>query len=274
MAAFVDALPLNDNSEVLGKGAISELSKPSSKATLRDPQIFYKIIEKMTSAYEGPHKVICSRNLKNLGIANHINKINLLASGELIIVAAGDDISVPERAQRLVDEYLLSNKLANYFYSSVQQIGIDGLEKGIVNSPGKKNSNSKLWAALSPYPVAIGATQAWTRSLVSRFPPLRQCVWAEDQILGLRGLLLGPICCVDEPLVHYRIGSGVSTRNMKFSFEKYFNGKFLAVQIYQQRCLDAWHNKNYIISIIVLIKMLFLTLIFPINPIISLMKKL
>jgi glycosyltransferase involved in cell wall biosynthesis len=233
----------------------------------------YQIIKQMTNDYKGPHKVTYSRSPKNLGIAAHINKINLLARGELIVVAAGDDISMPERTQRLVDEYLSSYKLANYFYSSVQAIKTDGTAIGILNSPGAKNSNSKLKAALSPYPLAIGATQAWTKLLVRAFCPLRSVVWADDQVLGVRGLLMGPIRCVDEPLVYYRVGSGISTRRKKFSIRKYFSGKFASIQIFQQRCIDSWHAKNYLLSIILASKVMVLILIIPFDPVISLIKK-
>ena len=233
----------------------------------------YQIIKKMTNAYKGPHKVTCSRRANNLGVAEHINKINFLANGELIVVAAGDDISMPERTQRLVDEYLSSHKLANYFFSSAQEIMLDGTIVGVVNSPGNKNLTSKLKAALSPYPVAIGATQAWTKLLASSFSPLGSGVWAEDQILGVRGLLLGPILYVDEPLIYYRVGSGISTRRKKFSIKKYFIGKFAGIRIFQQRCIDSWHVKNYLLSIIVATKMLILILIIPFDPIISFIKK-
>lgn len=233
----------------------------------------YEIIEQMTNVYNGPHKVTCSRNAKNLGIAEHINRINSLANGELIVVAAGDDISIPERTQKLVEEYLFSHRLANYFYSSAQQIGLDGTAMSVVNSPGGKNSKSRFRAALSPYPVSIGATQAWTKLLARSFEPLDSRVWAEDQVLGVRGLLLGPISCVDEPLVYYRVGSGVSTRGKKFSIEKYFSDKFAGIRIYQQRCMDAWHAKDYSLSIIVATKVLILTLIIPFDPVISFVKK-
>jgi glycosyltransferase involved in cell wall biosynthesis len=38
MGVFGDAIPINDNGQVIGKSAIGELGKPSSKAALRDPR--------------------------------------------------------------------------------------------------------------------------------------------------------------------------------------------------------------------------------------------
>ena len=59
----------------------------------------FEIMERMTSAYQGPHKVILNRNQKNLGIGRHYNKIMEMAHGEIKVGAAGDDISLPERTQ-------------------------------------------------------------------------------------------------------------------------------------------------------------------------------
>jgi len=233
----------------------------------------FQIIEKMTKAYSGVHKVRCLRNSKNLGIAEHVNKINSMANGELIVVAAGDDISMPERTEKLVDAYIASNKKANYLFSLAQQIGLDGTQMRVVNSPGIKNSNSKLRAALSIYPVAIGATQAWTKLLARSFPPLASSVMAEDQVLGLRGLLIGPIRCVQEPLVYYRIGSGCSTKSRKFLIVKYFRSRITVMQMYRQRCIDAWHAKEYPLACIIATKALMSATILPLHPFLSLIRK-
>ncbi len=234
----------------------------------------YEIIENLIKNYQGCQKVSYFKNERNLGIARHINKINSISNGELIVVAAGDDISKPERTDKIVEEYISSHMKANYFYSTAIQIGLDGTEMDIVKSPGFKNRNSKWKAAMSPYPVAIGATQAWTKLLVNSFPLIAPSVWAEDQILGVRGLLLGPICNVDEPLVYYRVGSGISTKRRKSSIKKYFSGKISDVMIYQQRSRDAWHVNNYILSTFIAVKALFLLLFLPLAPLFSALRKI
>lgn len=233
----------------------------------------FQIVEEMTHSYKGPHRVTCRRSQKNLGIAQHINTINSLANGELIVIAAGDDISLPERTQKIVGAYLSSHKSANYLYSSAREIDLDGKVMAVVTSPGAKHSDSTLHAALSPYPVAIGATQAWTRLLVESFDRLGAHVWAEDQVYGVRGLLLGKIHCIDEPLVRYRVYSGVSTRSKKFSVKTYFGGKIAGIRIYEQRCIDAWRARDHLLALLIAAKALFLTLTMPFHPFISLIRR-
>lgn len=57
----------------------------------------FSIMEKLASSYTGPHKVILRRNSRNLGIGGHYNEVINIAAGEIIELAAGDDISLPHR---------------------------------------------------------------------------------------------------------------------------------------------------------------------------------
>ena len=58
----------------------------------------------------------------------------------------------------------------------------------------------------------IGATEAWSKQLFDHFGDLRPDLIHEDHALVFRSLLLGrPIAYVDEPLVSYRQGTGIST---------------------------------------------------------------
>lgn len=237
----------------------------------------FAIAQQMAQAYTGPHEVICTRNAQNIGIAEHVNKINAMAGGELIIVNAGDDISVPERTARIVEKYIASiasGIRAHYFYSSAKEMSIDGHLGKVVVSLGAGDNGSKWSAALSPYPLAIGATQGWTKELVNSFPPLKPQVWAEDQILGLRGFLLGSICFIDEPLVHYRVGSGITTSKKRFTVKSYFRGKWAGIWIYRQRCADAWSARHFGIALAVAGKAMLLTLMIPFSPTIAVTQRL
>lgn len=57
----------------------------------------FEIIQEMAATYHGPHKIVLNRNPKNLGIGQHYSRIMELASGEIVELAAGDDISLPWR---------------------------------------------------------------------------------------------------------------------------------------------------------------------------------
>jgi hypothetical protein len=59
-------------------------------------------MQEMTKDYAGPHHIVLNRNEKNLGLASHYNKFMGLASGEIVELAAGDDISLADRTTRSV----------------------------------------------------------------------------------------------------------------------------------------------------------------------------
>ncbi len=65
----------------------------------------FSIIEEENAKYMGPHKVITNRNSIDLGI-EHLNKIMSLASGDFIVIAHGDDISLPNRTRRMVETWI------------------------------------------------------------------------------------------------------------------------------------------------------------------------
>ena len=49
----------------------------------------FQIMQEMASIYVGPHSVITNRNASNLHVGGHINVVNRLANGELVVAAAG-----------------------------------------------------------------------------------------------------------------------------------------------------------------------------------------
>jgi len=65
----------------------------------------FSIIEEESAKYSGPHNVIINRNSSNLGI-EHLNKIMSLASGDFVVIAHGDDVSMPNRTRRMVETWI------------------------------------------------------------------------------------------------------------------------------------------------------------------------
>ena len=231
----------------------------------------FDIMKELASSYQGPHTIRCNRNTPNLGIARHVNLINEMAQGELIVVAAGDDISVSERTATIVNAYLNSKRKSHYFYSVVQKINEAGEPLELAQSPGGVNAHSKLLTGLSSFPLAIGAGQAWTKKLATTFRPLLSHVWAEDQVLGLRGRLLGDIGFIDAALVHYRVGVGISTKKKQFNIGKYFYARYQHCVIFWQRALDAYTAKNYFLALAIFIKAAAFFVVLPISPLLSIM---
>lgn len=65
----------------------------------------FEIMKSVADQYNGPHKIYVRKNQHNLGIAAHFNLLMRKSQGSLVIVAAGDDISFPERTKISVDAF-------------------------------------------------------------------------------------------------------------------------------------------------------------------------
>jgi glycosyltransferase involved in cell wall biosynthesis len=233
----------------------------------------FAVIERLCAAYRGPHEVRCVRNPVNLGISKHVNRINEIAEGDLIVLAAGDDVSVPRRVERLVECWLQGGRRAHYLCSPVRAMTEDGQLQGEYQSPGFGARKSALAAGLCAYPISIGASEAWTKVLAQRFPPLSPDVWAEDQVFGFRGRLLGPIGSVDEPLVHYRSGTGIVSSQRRFELRRYVKNQLRGLWVYRQRARDALHCGRPVLASVIAAKFTMLFLLLPISPLLSVLRR-
>lgn len=171
----------------------------------------WAMMQKAAGEYSGPHTIVLNRNPVNLHIGGHVNTVNRLARGELVVAAAGDDISAPHRVRTLVDAWLSSGKMAGVLHSACTLITENGEVIRQFGCPCLAQLASLAQAAKHPAFV-IGATEAWSKAIFDRFGDLRRDMVHEDHALGFRSLLAGmPIVYVDQPLVFYRQGSGIST---------------------------------------------------------------
>lgn len=165
----------------------------------------FEVVKELTQAYKGPHKLIFNRNHHNLGLMRHVNLCNQLATGDLIVVANDDDISLPDRLSKIVRAHQAPERRAHSIHSSAMRIDAAGqaLE---VWTPPLAEKNMGLPEMAQSLSVLIGATHAWTREVFDRFGPITQTQAYEDLLIAFRSALLGEIAYIDEPLVQYRVG--------------------------------------------------------------------
>ncbi|MDP2083917.1 MAG: glycosyltransferase family A protein [Gemmobacter sp.] len=62
----------------------------------------FEIMEEMAREYQGPHLLKVRTASKNAGIGAHVNLVAGLSQGEIIVFAAGDDVSLPHRTVELL----------------------------------------------------------------------------------------------------------------------------------------------------------------------------
>lgn len=161
----------------------------------------FEIMQEMAAQYHGPHHVVLNRNEINQGIGVHVNKVMSLATGDFIVVAAGDDISLPERTTVLVDKWVELGCGALSIHTSLWQIDEQGQVIGIRRPAPKKSF-------FVPSGI-IGASHGWSKKLFDRFGELVPGLFIEDQAIGFRALLSDGLFYIDQPLVKYRVG-GIS----------------------------------------------------------------
>jgi glycosyltransferase involved in cell wall biosynthesis len=169
----------------------------------------FECCEKLVAAYSGPHDVKVNRNQSNIGLVPSVNRVFNMASGELVVMAAGDDISYPERTTRTVAEWLKSGRPAG-IASAARLVDAAGKALGVVDPcpylKGVATKDAQMAAfAGEPLLSLLGCTAAWSRSTWDIFGPLPADCRNEDNVLTLRSILLGGAGFIDEQLVDYRL---------------------------------------------------------------------
>jgi cellulose synthase/poly-beta-1,6-N-acetylglucosamine synthase-like glycosyltransferase len=174
----------------------------------------------VADAYRGPHLVRARRNAVNMGIGAHYNRLLEETSGEFIVTAAGDDVSVPYRVQRLVQAWDATDRRVDLISSHFVEMSPVGEIGELVRTDDLAQVTLESWARKTPY--TVGATHAFTRRMMERFGPFIDHVWYEDRIMVLRAITGGGALTIKEPLVHYRVG-GTSRQPSTHTSERLLN---------------------------------------------------
>lgn len=140
----------------------------------------FEILQKVARQYNGPHRVILRQNARNLGIADHYNTLIELATSQLLITAAGDDISYPERAQTLYKAWQDSGFKLDLIASYAQSVTHTGQATGKTIKVDQLADwkDAADWCAKRPY--VVGATHAFTKRTWSEFGPISSDIPFED----------------------------------------------------------------------------------------------
>jgi glycosyltransferase involved in cell wall biosynthesis len=146
------------------------------------------------------HAVRLLRQPLNLGLTAHLNRLLALARGEVIVVMAADDISEPERVATLLAAFDADPE------AFVAGSAWTAFGDGQPDAPGRSRLPARFrlgdFVASGRMSTLLGATLAFRREVVELFGPLAGQV--EDNVLSLRGALLGGGLNLPQPLVRYR----------------------------------------------------------------------
>jgi hypothetical protein len=171
----------------------------------------FEIMQEIAAQYDGPHRVLLNRSGSNRGLGGHINEVVKLAQGELLVFAAGDDVSYPQRTTVLV-EHWLARRRPLAICSSWDYIR-DG--SNYAGSPdwflesARRFPDESRYSALASFVSTgryciVGCSAAYSANLFKYVGPLPQHLRVEDMVLTFRALLLQTIAFLEIPLVGYR----------------------------------------------------------------------
>lgn len=165
----------------------------------------FELASARAATYAGPHKLIVRRNESNQGLCRHIDTLVGLATGDIFVFMAGDDVSYPDRVYKLLQVFETHSD-AYAVGSAVDEIDEHGkiLRRDVwsLNSP----MDQRAFLHLGKFVGLLGASMAIRRELLQGLPQLTGMV--EDNMLTLRGSLLGRVYCLKESLLGYRRHDG------------------------------------------------------------------
>ena len=170
----------------------------------------FEVARETVSNYRGPHSVRLNRNPVNLGMGRHISSLMSMCHGQLVVGAAGDDVSLPERTELIYQAWESSGRRATSIFSSYDTISSKGDDLGVGGTRGdvsdatlhRPQEGSLLGFLTKNWPVVVGCTHAWSPSLFEYFGPLKSDL--EDLVLSFRSLSIGKLLYIHKPLIKYR----------------------------------------------------------------------
>ncbi len=173
--------------------------------------VTWEIINEIIAGYAGPHLLNVHRNSQNLGIGGNIDQAVRRSGGELIFIAAGDDISVPERVSTVAHFWLEQGRQPDLIACDLQDMSEDGQLGNVIHITDLAAYRSlDDWIRQPPH--VIGAAQAWTRRLFDRFNGLPRGIVGEDMMMAFRAIANGRAVTLPKVLVRYRRGGLTNQR--------------------------------------------------------------
>ncbi|MDO3720324.1 glycosyltransferase [Marinobacter sp. chi1] len=204
----------------------------------------FSIMQEMASRYSGTHEVIVRRNEFNLGFIRHVNEVFEAARGEWVVVAAGDDISMPNRVAeiaKVVDEYPDINMVS----SALMPMEENGKKKDVAclfQGQEEPMDREVIVTGAKEFlddnaPYVHGATLAYSKKLIQAFPPMPPDAVYEDELYKFRSIFLGNRAHVNKPLVCYRNHfhqttnvSGKISRDLYIKNRRLATGKYVVLR--------------------------------------------
>lgn len=169
----------------------------------------FDVMQQVARAYTGPHHVRLNRNNPNMGLSAHVNRVLAMAQGEIIVMAAGDDVSLPDRARESVAALARHPGAMAVSFTDIRIDDSGARLEQRTASGNERIVNLKTFLAAGPRAQGrlglSGASRAFRREVFERFGNLVPDCPAEDSPYLLRALYLGGLVVCAGPGICYRV---------------------------------------------------------------------
>lgn len=167
----------------------------------------FESIEKRVLLYSGENRLILNRNSQNLGIADHVSKIFKMANGEIVVVAAGDDVSYDYRVSDVVKSFVENKGIScvSFIDDRIDENGNLTKINRTPRQPTEKGTIVSLGAFIKGSKISLsGASRAYKKNVFNIFGELNKSCPTEDSTLLLRSLMLGDALVLPHSGIKYR----------------------------------------------------------------------
>ncbi len=183
------------------EGAFAQTYRPleivisDDASTDRSWEIITQAVEKYRRRPDAA-EVVLHRNATNHGNIGNWTVLCSLAKGRLLVKADGDDVSLPERAARIVAAWKEDGCRAMVISNGGVMIGPRGQRMG------------RMWRVNATW--VAGAMMTFDRATFDVFGCPVRLDAMDDEVFARRALMLGPELVLEDSLVKYRLGTGRS----------------------------------------------------------------
>ena len=194
--------------------ALQQTVYPSEVLIMDDasPDESQDIINELLGQADPKLNVSYHRNEHNVGLMAQLNSLADRYDDKLVVIQAGDDLSKPNRLERIYTEWVESGR-PSLVLSNFDEIDDDGRIVRAFNPMVERDQKPYTFDRLLRRRAGVfGCTAAFDSQMLKAFEPIPSNVINEDRIYSFRALLKKGIRYIHEPLIDYRVGVGISAR--------------------------------------------------------------
>jgi glycosyltransferase involved in cell wall biosynthesis len=192
------------------------------------------VMRTILSHYQGHHRIRLRAGPCNLGVCGNQNASISLAEGELIVLFEGDDKSVPDRVQRLVEAYVVRKRAVAGLGSAVLQMDSNDCKATAVPYTVRTGD---AWTIFRGGWAVPGCGLAFRRDCFFEIGPISEGLISGDIALWMRAAFVrnGGMLQVPDALVYYRRHAA--------NVSKRFTLEFSSTRVLRACCRNLLRNE-------------------------------